>query len=146
MATTLPKLSASGGAEKPWHRYRKEKGWKLLQPGWGGFLDDDELRYIQEKLKVDPSLSFTWGFRPGQKTRSESAIRRVAVHGDSDCRATNVKLARSRFGLSQIGHNKGAGVSFTDIKKHLESLLGQSASEGVVPKILCKRKLAGPLS
>jgi hypothetical protein len=81
---------------RPWHAYRSEPNRKLLEPGWAGSLDDDELGYIQEHLKADDKLSFAWGFRPGQKMRSEAAIRRIAMHGDPDCRATNVKLARTR--------------------------------------------------
>jgi hypothetical protein len=103
MVTTLKPQQA-----RPWHHYRKEKQWRLLEPGFAGFVHDDEMAYIQGKLKVDASLSFAWGFRPGQKTRSESAIRRVAMHGDPDCRATNIKLARSRSEPPQISHDKVA--------------------------------------
>jgi hypothetical protein len=80
----------------PWHQYRGEPNWRLLEPGWGGTLDDDELQFIQCKLQADPSLAFVWGFRPGQKTRSEAAVRRISMWGDPDCRGTNVRLARTR--------------------------------------------------
>jgi hypothetical protein len=93
-------------AVKPWHRYQKEKQWKLLRPGFAGVLDDGELAFVQRKLKEDDSLSFAWGFRPGQKTRSEAAIRRVAMYGDPDCRATNIRLARSRSESLQISPDK----------------------------------------
>jgi hypothetical protein len=97
--------------DKPWIKYQHKTvnfPWKVLIPGWAGFLDDDELTYAQCKLKDDDSLSFAWGFRPGQKTRSESAIRRIAMHGDPDCRGTNIKLARSRPEPPQISHDKVA--------------------------------------
>jgi hypothetical protein len=81
--------------DKSWHAYRSEPNWKLLEPGWAGTLDDDELTFIQVHLKSDDKLSFAWGFRPGQKMRSEAAIRRIAMHGDPNSRATNVKLART---------------------------------------------------
>jgi hypothetical protein len=82
--------------DKPWHVYQSEPNWKLLIPAWGGQLADDELVFIVEHLKADDKLSFSWGFRPGQKMRSETAIRRIAMQGDPDSRATNVKLARTR--------------------------------------------------
>ena len=81
--------------EKPWRSYHKESG-KLLEPGWAGPLDDGELEYILARLREDDSLSYWWGFRPGQKSRSSAAIQRVALYGDPDTRRINVKLARSR--------------------------------------------------
>jgi hypothetical protein len=92
MVTTLPKPRK----DRPWLKYSSEKDYLLLEPGFAGMLTDGELSYIQCKLEADAALSFAWGFRPGQKTRSEGAIRRVAEFGDPDCRATNVKLARTR--------------------------------------------------
>jgi hypothetical protein len=82
--------------DRPWHAYQAEASYRLLEPGWAGVLDDEELSYIQDKLKADPALAHAWGFRPGQKTRSEAAIRRVAMSGDPNSRATNVKLARTK--------------------------------------------------
>ena len=52
---------------------------RLLEPGWAGQLDDDELAYIRDALFRDPQLARRWGFRPSQKTRADEAIRRVAV-------------------------------------------------------------------
>jgi hypothetical protein len=89
-------LSSASSKERPWDAYQGERGWRVLKPGWGGSLEDDEVEYIQRKLQADDSLSFAWGFRPGQKTRSEAAIRRIAMSGDPDVRGTNVKLARTR--------------------------------------------------
>ena len=68
----------------------------LLEPGWAGDLGDDELSYIQPKLLGDLGMARRWGFRPGQKTRSEEAIRRVAMWGDPDSVALNRTLARPR--------------------------------------------------
>ena len=110
----LPKLLPSTRVkksidkDKPWDKYRKEVQHRLLIPGWPGTLDDAELAYVQRRLRVDDALSFAWGFRPGQKTRSESAIRRIAMYGDPDCRGTNIKLARSRSEPSQNSHDKAA--------------------------------------
>jgi hypothetical protein len=93
---------------RPWEQYRREARGRLLEPGYAGFLDDDELAYIQEKLKANPDLAFWWGWRPGQKSRAEAAIRRVVMYDDPNRRATNIKLARSRSELSQISHDKAA--------------------------------------
>jgi hypothetical protein len=82
--------------DKPWHQYQREPQYRLLEPGFAGNLDEDELVYVQSRLKADDNLSYWWGFRPGQKTRSEAAIRRIAQPGDPDSRAANVKLARTR--------------------------------------------------
>jgi hypothetical protein len=102
---TLPK---PGRITRPWERYRGEPLGRLLEPGFAGSLDDDELVYIQEKLKANPDLAYWWGWRPGQKSRAEAAIRRVAMYGDSDYRAANIKLARSRPKPSPISHDKVA--------------------------------------
>ena len=69
---------------------------KLLEPGWGGHLTDEEVAYIQFHLLRDDKLAFKWGFRPAQKSRPEEAIRRVAVNGDPDIRKVNIALARPR--------------------------------------------------
>ena len=81
---------------RPWEQYQGTRDYLLLEPGWAGVVDDDELAFIQQTLKQDPALSFSWGFRPGQKTRSAVGIRRVAEHGDPDNRAHNRSLARQR--------------------------------------------------
>ena len=69
---------------------------RLLEPGWPGQLADDELAFIWAELFRDPKLARRWGFRPGQKTRPEDAIRRLAMDGDPDKRRGNVTLARPR--------------------------------------------------
>jgi hypothetical protein len=79
---------------RPWHCYRKEKQWKLLQPGWAGTLDDDELQFILSKLQVASVLSYWWGFRPQTKRRPLEAIKAVAMWGSPDVRSENVKLVR----------------------------------------------------
>lgn len=90
--------------DKPWHKYRgKFPNWKLLEPGWAGVLDNDEVQFIQERLHQDDELSFWWGFRPGQKTRPEAAIRRIAVDGDPENRTANVRLARINSRIAKLG-------------------------------------------
>ena len=69
---------------------------QLLEPGWAGQLDDDELVYIRAELFRDRKLAARWGFRPGQKTRPDEATRRVAMDGDPDGTAHNRGLARPR--------------------------------------------------
>ena len=75
---------------RPWEKYPCEAR-RLLQPGWGGSQADGELRFIQDRLKADPMLAYWWGFRPGQKTRSVEALRRIAMYGSPEVRAANVK-------------------------------------------------------
>ena len=52
---------------------------KLLEPGYCGGLEDEELEIIQNALQNNPKLSYAWGFQPVQKTRAPDAIRRVAM-------------------------------------------------------------------
>ncbi len=93
MVSVQPKAQKN---ERPWEKYLSDPDGKLLIPGWAGSLDSDEVSYIQEKLKADAMLSYWWGFRPGQRTRSVSAIERVAWAGSPEVRSENVKLTRLR--------------------------------------------------
>jgi len=54
---------------------------KLLQPGWAGELDFDELAHLKSQLRQSPSLRRRWGFRPSAKRLSEDRIRAVARNG-----------------------------------------------------------------
>ena len=119
MVTAPPKPKPEKGRQaKPWLAYEMDSKYLLLEPGWGGNLDDDELAYIQERLKADPDLSYWWGFRPGQKTRPEAAIRRVAMDGDPDHRQSNRKLARVRMGMPDPAHEG----SLTAMGKNIEGV------------------------
>ncbi len=70
---------------------------KLLIPGWGGQLTDEELEYIREALFREKQLSFRWGFAPSQKTRSTAAILKVAMFGNEDDRLHNARLHRKKY-------------------------------------------------
>jgi hypothetical protein len=98
MVQTLPKPVRQAQDKpqqiRPWHRYREEKQWKLLQPGWAGTLDDAELQFILTKLQTDPVLAYWWGFRGATKRRPIDAIKAVAMYGNPDVRGDNVKLVR----------------------------------------------------
>lgn len=67
---------------------------KLLEPGWGGEVTSGEVAYIQRELLKEKSLSRIWGFRARQKSRSEAAIRRIAMGGDPEDRKHNQRLIR----------------------------------------------------
>ena len=67
--------------DRPWEQYQGTGDYLLLEPGWAGAVDDDELAFIQRTLQQDPALSFSWGFRPGQKTRS---VKRLLIPFLSD--------------------------------------------------------------
>ena len=70
---------------------------KLLQPGWGGEVSDEEIKFIQEALFRDKKLSFSWGFAPSQKTRSTIAIMKVAMWGNEEDRLHNARLHRKKY-------------------------------------------------
>jgi hypothetical protein len=91
MTSTLAKAK---GQDKPWRQYNREAQHRLLEPGWGDSLDEDEVTYILDRLKADDSLSYSWGFRPRAKRRAISAVERVAMHGDPEIRSVNVRLVR----------------------------------------------------
>jgi hypothetical protein len=91
MTDTLVKAKSP---DKPWHPYRREAQHRLLEPGWAGSLDDEELAYVLDRLKADDSLSFWWGFRPRAKRRSVEAIRKVSQSGDPESRSHNARLVR----------------------------------------------------
>jgi hypothetical protein len=89
-------------ATKPWERYRlKSPGpgqaaldWKLLQPGWAGYLGDDELAFIMEHLRKDEKLRLWWGIPPRWKRLPEETVRRVALSGSDEDQGHNRRLAR----------------------------------------------------
>ncbi len=81
---------------------------RLLEPGWGGYLEADEVAYIIGELRRDRVLRFAWGFRPSQKRFPEVTIRRIADAGDPASRAVNIALARPRRGRH---YGAEAGVS-----------------------------------
>lgn len=67
---------------------------RLLGPGWGGDISDEEVSFIQEELLKDKKLAYRWGFAPSRRTRPADAIRRVAMEGDAVHRNANVPLTR----------------------------------------------------
>src|ERR671914_804685 len=87
---------------RPWDAYRSEGAepeqnrlrHKLLQPGWGGHLDSDELSYIVEYLEKDTDLRKWWGMRPSWRRIPGEVVRRIAAEGDEDDQAHNRRLAR----------------------------------------------------
>jgi hypothetical protein len=84
---------------RPWHKSRGQPGslrWKLLIPGWGGSLSDDELAFILEHLQEDLSLRLWWGMKPSWRRIPEEVVKRVAMEGDPDDQALNRRLARPR--------------------------------------------------
>jgi hypothetical protein len=79
---------------------------RLLEPGYWGYLEEEEVEFIQAALQENPDLSYTWGFHPVQKTRSPAAIRRVAMWGDPKNREANAKLIRGKNYLRpSVGSN-----------------------------------------
>ncbi len=101
-APSQPK-PGKGQQERPWQAYKTDLQYLLLEPGWGGTLDDDELAYIQEHLKANAALAAWWGFRPKAKRRPLDVIKKVAEHGDADDRSHNRRLARLRSEMPVAG-------------------------------------------
>jgi len=54
---------------------------KLLQPGYAGYLTDEELTFITKALKRDGRLRSKWGFSKGNRRLSKAKIRDVALEG-----------------------------------------------------------------
>ena len=89
---------------RPWDAYRSEGAehgpdrlrYKLLQPGWGGHLDPDELAYIVEHLDRDSDLRKWWGMKPSWQRIPEQAVLRIALEGSEDDQALKRGLARPR--------------------------------------------------
>jgi len=75
---------------------------KLLVPGWGGAVSDDDVEYITRALRRRPGLARKWGFRPTQVINPEP-VRRVAMDGDPDDVAKNRHLARPWFAKRREG-------------------------------------------
>ncbi len=75
---------------------------RLLEPGYWGYLEEEEIELIQVSLQATPDLSYGWGFHPVQKTRSPAAIRRVAMWGDPKDREVNTKLIRGNGPRSDL--------------------------------------------
>ncbi len=40
---------------------------RLLEPGYWGYLEEEEVEFIQAVLQENPNLSYAWGFHPVQK-------------------------------------------------------------------------------
>ena len=70
---------------------------RLLGPGWGGDISDEEVIFIRQELLKDRRLAYRWGFIPSHSTRPTDAIRRIAMEGDPERRSANVPLARPRM-------------------------------------------------
>jgi hypothetical protein len=94
---------------RPWERYRPKEArlgqgllrWKLLIPGWGGALDDDELAFILTHLKADEKLRLWWGIPPRWKSIPLEVVKRIALTGSDDDQAHNRRLARPQAGNSE---------------------------------------------
>jgi hypothetical protein len=96
--------------EKPWDVYRKPDGTpdKLYEPGWAGTLDDDEVDRLKDALAKDPDLARWWGWRPAMKRRAVVAIERVAMYGDPENRAHNVRLVREAGRRPKAGNESSS--------------------------------------
>jgi|SRR5688572_2821009 hypothetical protein len=84
---------------RPWEKYRGQPGdlsYKLLQPGWAGHVEPEELAFIMAHLEQDAPLGLWWGTKPSWKSIPQAAVERVAMEGSEDDQALNRRLARPR--------------------------------------------------
>ena len=72
------------------------RDYRLLEPGWAGELEDDQVAYIRAALHDDPDLAYQWGFKRSSKRFPTEIIRRIAARGDADHRTTNLHLVKGQ--------------------------------------------------
>jgi len=72
------------------------RDYRLLEPGWAGELEDDQVAYIRAALHDDPDLAYQWGFKRSSKRFPADIIRRIAKKGDADHRTVNVHLVKGQ--------------------------------------------------
>ena len=72
------------------------KDYRLLEPGWAGELEDDQIAYIRTALHNDPDLAYQWGFKRSTKRFNSDIIRRIAEKGDANHRMVNVHLVKGQ--------------------------------------------------
>ena len=68
------------------------RDYRLLEPGWAGELEDDQVAYIRAALHDDPDLAYQWGFKRSSKRFPSDFIRRIAKRGDANHRTVNMHL------------------------------------------------------
>ena len=81
------------------HKKLKKRGtmdYRLLEPGWAGELDDEQIAYIRNALYNDPDLAYQWGFRRASKNFSDDMLRRIAARGDAKHRMINAHLVKGQ--------------------------------------------------
>ena len=72
------------------------RDYRLLEPGWAGELEDDQVAYIRAALHDDPDLAYQWGFKRSSKRFPTDIIRRIAKRGDADHRTVNVHIVKGQ--------------------------------------------------
>jgi hypothetical protein len=80
--------------DRPWLIYRKEPRYKLLIPGYGGNIDDEEAAFIVKHLTNDTALKLWWGMPPRWRKVPQEVVKRLAMEGSADSLEQNRKLAR----------------------------------------------------
>ena len=72
---------------------------RLLEPGWAGEPEPEELEFLQKKLSRDRRLAAKWGFNPAIPARPEWAIRQVAMWGEPNHKSLNAALTQREINL-----------------------------------------------
>ena len=68
----------------------------MLEPGWAGELEDDQVAYIRTALHDAPDLAYKWGFKRRTKRFTDDLIRLIAEKGAAAHRMVNVQLVKGR--------------------------------------------------
>ncbi len=76
---------------------------KLLEPGWAGDLNSEELAFIKDKLKRDRRLRAKWGMGRGKGRLSEEKIKIVALYGVEGLEETHSQDLSPPFQLGFVG-------------------------------------------
>ena len=72
------------------------RDYRLLEPGWAGELEDDQVAYIRAALHDDSDLAYQWGFKRSSKRFPTDIIRRIAKRGDANHRTVNMHLVKGQ--------------------------------------------------
>ncbi len=81
---------------------KSARDYRLLEPGWAGELEDDQVAYIRTALHDDPDLAYLWGFKRSAKRFNSDIIRRVALKGDANLNVIRTPTSSTCVGRFRV--------------------------------------------